>query len=115
MYTLAFLALQGLTLEKVIAEIPHDAGAVLVAILLGLFIFFTWYGSRASVIARYQRCEPAPEVVEDHGISGSEAETMNAEAAGKTVYELVPISIPLDSLASAESTVSPKGEQRVGV
>jgi hypothetical protein len=50
------LALQaaGLTLEKIVADIPHDAGAVVAYLLLGGTIFLVWYGSRKSVIQRYR-------------------------------------------------------------
>jgi hypothetical protein len=35
-----------LTLRGVIADIPHDAGAIVIYLLLALFIGFIWAGSR---------------------------------------------------------------------
>lgn len=43
----------GLTLKEVILNIPHDAGAAVVYVLMGLFVFFTWWGSQPDVIERY--------------------------------------------------------------
>jgi len=36
----------GLTLEGVISNLPHDAGAIVVYVLMIAFIGFIWYGSR---------------------------------------------------------------------
>lgn len=36
----------GLSLEGVIRNLPHDAGAVVVYVLMIAFIGFIWYGSR---------------------------------------------------------------------
>jgi hypothetical protein len=44
----------GLTLEQVIRELPHDAGAIVVYVLLAVFLVFIWLGSRRSD-------SPAPE------------------------------------------------------
>lgn len=41
------LILLELTLQEVLADIPHDAGAVIVFLLLGAFVGFVWYGSRS--------------------------------------------------------------------
>ena len=47
MFTLSLLqGDDGLTLREVIADIPHDAGAVAVYLLLALYIGFVWYGNR---------------------------------------------------------------------
>jgi hypothetical protein len=35
-----------LTLAEVIGDLPHDAGAILVYVLLALFIGSIWHGSR---------------------------------------------------------------------
>jgi len=40
------IILQGLTLQDVIDDLPHDAGAFIVYTLLLLFIASIWYGSR---------------------------------------------------------------------
>ena len=36
----------GLTLERVLRDIPHDAGAMIIYVLIALFIGFIWYGNR---------------------------------------------------------------------
>lgn len=36
----------GLTLERVLNDIPHDAGAIVIYVLLAVFIGFIWYGNR---------------------------------------------------------------------
>ncbi len=36
----------GLTLDSVLRNLPHDAGAIVVYVLLLAFIGFIWYGSR---------------------------------------------------------------------
>ena len=36
----------GLTLERVLSDIPHDAGAMIIYVLIALFIGFIWYGNR---------------------------------------------------------------------
>jgi hypothetical protein len=41
------LMLLELTLQEVVADIPHDAGAMIVYLLLGAFVGLVWYGSRA--------------------------------------------------------------------
>ncbi|CAN5439331.1 hypothetical protein BH24GEM3_BH24GEM3_18710 [soil metagenome] len=40
------LILLNLTSEEIVTDIPHDAAAVVVYLLLALFIGFIWYGSR---------------------------------------------------------------------
>ncbi len=49
------MALQfgGLTLGDILTDIPHDAGAVLVFLLVGGLTFLVWFGSRRDVIERY--------------------------------------------------------------
>jgi hypothetical protein len=37
---------EGLTLREIIADIPHDFAALVVYVVLGLFVFFIWVGSR---------------------------------------------------------------------
>ena len=49
--TIAQQAEQGLTLQKIISDIPHDAGAIIVYVVLALFIGFVWYGNRKQVKA----------------------------------------------------------------
>lgn len=41
----------GLTLTDILSDIPHDAGAVIVYILVLAFAGFVWYGSRHSSAA----------------------------------------------------------------
>jgi hypothetical protein len=45
------LALQsnddGLTLHELIADIPHDVPALVVYIMVAVFLFLIWYGSRS--------------------------------------------------------------------
>lgn len=36
----------GLTFAEVLQDIPHDAGAIVVYVLILTFIGFIWYGSR---------------------------------------------------------------------
>ncbi|CAN5638058.1 hypothetical protein BH23GEM7_BH23GEM7_24470 [soil metagenome] len=40
------LILLNLTFEEIVTDIPHDAAAVVVYLLLALFVGFIWYGSR---------------------------------------------------------------------
>lgn len=40
------LILLELTFREVLADIPHDAGAVIVYLLLAVFVAMTWAGSR---------------------------------------------------------------------
>lgn len=42
-----------LTLGDIIADIPRDAGAVIVFLLFAILIGVVWYGSRAEVVERY--------------------------------------------------------------
>lgn len=44
----ALLQESGLTLRKVITDIPHDVPAMVVYLLLGAFVFLIWRGSRPS-------------------------------------------------------------------
>jgi hypothetical protein len=49
MFMLATLLQEGgLTLRKVLADIPHDLPALVVYVLLGGFVFLIWRGSRSS-------------------------------------------------------------------
>ncbi len=38
----------GVTLEAILSNLPHDAGAIVVYILMIAFVGFIWYGSRKS-------------------------------------------------------------------
>lgn len=40
------IANDGLSLAEVLRDIPHDAGAMVVYVLLLAFVGFIWYGSR---------------------------------------------------------------------
>ena len=40
------LSLAELTLRDIVTNIPHDAGAVIVYVMLGTFGFLMWKGSR---------------------------------------------------------------------
>lgn len=44
-----------LTLQEVISDIPHDAGALVAYALLGLFVGFVWMGNRNRGGASYKR------------------------------------------------------------
>lgn len=37
----------GLTLTEILVGIPHDFAAVVVYLMLALFLFFIWHGSRS--------------------------------------------------------------------
>lgn len=37
----------GLTIREVLSDIPHDAAAIFVYLLLAIFVFFIWKGSRS--------------------------------------------------------------------
>jgi hypothetical protein len=37
----------GLTLHELIADIPHDVTSLVVYIMVAVFLFLIWYGSRA--------------------------------------------------------------------
>jgi hypothetical protein len=59
----AFALQAGGSLGDIVTGIPHDAGAAVVYIVMGAFVFLIFYGSRPSVIARYQsRAEVEPEL-----------------------------------------------------
>ena len=51
------LALQvgndGLTLTEIIADVPHDFGALIVYLMFGLLVWFIWWGSKPGVVGRY--------------------------------------------------------------
>ena len=36
----------GLTLSEILSDIPHDAGALVVYVLIAAFVGFIWYGTR---------------------------------------------------------------------
>jgi hypothetical protein len=44
---LALLQEEGLTLRKVLADIPHDLPALVVYVLVGLFVGSIWYANRS--------------------------------------------------------------------
>jgi hypothetical protein len=44
---------EGLTLSEVLTDLPHDPAALVIYVIVALFVFFTWYGSRKHVIERY--------------------------------------------------------------
>ena len=44
--TIAQQADQGLTLHEIVSDIPHDAGAIIIYVVLAVFIGFIWYGNR---------------------------------------------------------------------
>ena len=37
----------GLTLRDIVADIPHDAGALVVYAFMAIFLGFIWYGNKA--------------------------------------------------------------------
>jgi hypothetical protein len=37
----------GLTLHEVIADIPHDVASLVIYVMVAVFLFLIWYGSRA--------------------------------------------------------------------
>ena len=47
MYALISAVVFQLTLRDVVTGIPHDVGAVIVYIILGLFLFGVWRGSKS--------------------------------------------------------------------
>lgn len=51
---------EGLTLEKIFTDIPHDAGAVVVYFLMALMAFLIWIGSRRSTVRRYASTPGTP-------------------------------------------------------
>ncbi|MEX2582595.1 MAG: hypothetical protein WD766_04955 [Gemmatimonadota bacterium] len=55
MYSFLFSAAAfELTLGEIVADLPRDAGAVVVLLMLGAFVFLTWHGSRRSTIETYK-------------------------------------------------------------
>lgn len=47
MFTIAALLQEGgLTLHKILTDIPHDLPAMVVYVMLGAFVFLIWRGSR---------------------------------------------------------------------
>lgn len=38
----------GLTLRDIVADIPHDAGALVVYALMAVFFGFIWYGNKGA-------------------------------------------------------------------
>jgi hypothetical protein len=63
MYALALLAegSTSLTWKDVLQDIPHDAGAVIVYLMIIGFGFVLWYSNRPSVAKRYHSGEGAAE------------------------------------------------------
>lgn len=55
MYALAMLAGEGsgLTWQQVLQDIPHDAGAIIVYLMIVGFGFMLWYGNRPGVMKRF--------------------------------------------------------------
>ena len=47
-----FTVLFDLTFRSIIGNLPHDAGAVVVFVVLALFGVFVWHGSRQNPNAR---------------------------------------------------------------
>ncbi len=47
-----------LTLAEVVADLPHDLAALIAYVILGLFVYFVWYGSKPEVLARYRVDHP---------------------------------------------------------
>jgi hypothetical protein len=50
-------ASEGLTLERVLQDIPHDAGAFIIYALAAAFIAFIWYGNRQQAGGRTREDE----------------------------------------------------------
>lgn len=48
MTVFAFIQDEGLTFGEVISNIPHDAAAIVIYVLIAVFIGFIWRGSRSS-------------------------------------------------------------------
>ena len=47
MFDIALLLQEdGLTLKRVLSDIPHDASALVVYVLLAAFVYLIWRGSR---------------------------------------------------------------------
>ena len=93
MSTLSILLVQfdALTLRGIITDIPHDVSAAVTYLLIGLFVFLTWWGNRPAVMERYsskhyRRVEGAmPEFRPGAGADASEVQTGSAEPAGHAV------------------------------
>lgn len=47
-----------LTLAEVVADLPHDLAALIVYVILGLLVYFVWYGSKPEVLAGYRVDHP---------------------------------------------------------
>jgi len=66
-----------LTLKEIAVDIPHDMAAFVVYAMLGMFVFFIWFASKPSVVARYgatyDTVEPQSEAIPD-------SETVKGEA-----------------------------------
>lgn len=77
MYALAMLAGEGsgLTLKQVLQDIPHDAGAIIVYLLIAGFAFMLWYGNRPEVVKRFENRSPGAE-------PGSETSAGNTSSSG---------------------------------
>lgn len=44
---IALIQDDGLTFHEVLSDIPHDAAAIFVYLLVAIFVFFIWWGSRS--------------------------------------------------------------------
>jgi hypothetical protein len=79
MYALALQAVDnGLTLKEIVVDIPHDMAAFVVYAMLGIFVFFIWFASKPSVVARYgAKYDP----VEPQSDATPGSETANGEAS----------------------------------
>lgn len=58
MFPLFFAQSSGTGIGEIISGIPHDAGAVIAYLLLGLVVFLIWFGSRKSTIEKYSAAAP---------------------------------------------------------
>ncbi len=88
MYALALQAVDnGLTLKDIVLDIPHDMAALVVYAMVGIFVFFIWFASKPSVVARhsakYDAVEPQSDAYPHPETVTGEA---NTEGSGASAY-----------------------------
>jgi hypothetical protein len=89
MYALVLQAVDdGLTVKEIAVDIPHDMAAFVVYAMLGIFVFFTWFASKPSVVARYgakyDPIGPQSDAIPDSETVSGEANLVDSSPSART-------------------------------
>jgi len=113
MYALALQARGDavLTWGQLLRDIPHDASAAIVYLVLGCFVWLIWYGSRPDVIERFGAPPSGVETPPDPREPPSRAE--GAEARGADPVEHLEVPMPVRISVTGTGAISPadRGEE----